>query len=112
MEGIYQPGALFPIFRRPVYLDHQPIRPLPLQNPPGLAGKRVGSHRVSERKPIFWIESVLVLGRSTAGHRKTVVGKHLASTGDVSQQTIEHASAMSVIVHPELDEMPQETTCL
>ena len=40
-----------------------------------------------------------------------MVGKHLAGTGGVSQQTIEHASAMSVIVHPELDEMPQETKC-
>src|SRR5215831_19071437 len=94
---MYQRGALLPVFGRSVDLDHQRIRRSSLQNRAGLAGKWVGSHRVAERKPIFRIESVLVLGRSTAGHRKTVVGKHLAGTGDVSQQTIEHASATSVI---------------
>ena len=41
-----------------------------------------------------------------------MVGEHLAGAGDMAHATIEDAPPMSVVVHPELEEVAQKTPTL
>ena len=68
----------------------------------------MGHHCVAERKPVLRMEPVLVLRRGAAWHGEAVVGEHLAGTGDMGEDAIEYTSAVPVIVHAELEEVPQE----